>query len=357
MSPALKKVIGYSILVAVILLIIYPKLKEDKKEGKGAATNGAKTPPPPLPINVLIIEKSSLDFNIRCVGTIQANEEVMLRSEATGKIVKINFKEGSKVSKGQLLIKINDADLQAEYKKAKLKLKLFGDTEKRQKTLLDKGGISLAEMEIAANESSISDADIELLQARINKTEVRAPFSGIIGLENLSEGAFITPTETLAMLQDIGKVKLEFSIPEKYAGQVHIGNIIKFRVPGVEKEFEGSIYAISPRIEEATRTIQIKAVAANNSMQLLPGAFADISLSFDKNTSAIMVPTEAVIPDIKGHKVYLYKNGLAEVTPIKLGIRKEKYVQVVDGIGVGDTLITTGILQLKPSAPVKIKKI
>ncbi len=356
MSPFLKKTIGYSVLVIVVGLIIYPKLKEGKKDEKGSALNAGKTPPP-LAITVLEVKNTSLDISIRCVGTVQANEEVMLRSESSGKIIKINFKEGTKVSKGQLLVKINDADLQAEYKKAKLKLKLVGDTEKRQQTLLEKGGISQVEMEAATNETSSSDADIALLKAKINKTEIRAPFTGIVGLENLSEGSYINQADVLVMLQDIGQVKLEFNIPEKYSGQVRVGNTIKFHVQGMVKEFEGKIYAISPRIEPSTRTIQVKATAPNKENQLLPGAFADIALTFDKNKEAIMVPTEAVIPDVRGHKVYLYKNGLAEVTPIKLGIRKEKYVQVIEGIGVGDTLITSGIMQLKPSAPVKIKKV
>ncbi|HEX8548230.1 MAG TPA: efflux RND transporter periplasmic adaptor subunit [Cytophagaceae bacterium] len=352
-----KGIFKVSAVVIIIGLLAYPKFKKDEKKDtspKGAASTSKIGPP--IKVSVLPIGKDTLDFTINAIGTIQANEEVELRSEIAGKIVRVNFKEGTKVSKGQLLVKLFDEDLQAELRKAYSQLKLVSDNEGRQKTLLEKGGISIAEMENSSNRTDILRADISILKARISKTEIRAPFEGVIGLENVSIGSYISPANVIATMQDLSKVKIVFSLPEKYSQGLMNSGSISFSVQGLNDTFTGQIYAIDPKIDQATRTLQVKATAANFKSKLRPGAFADITLGLDKNLEAIMIPTEAIIPDIRGHKIFLYRSGIAEPSPIKLGVRREKFVQVIDGLSIGDTIITSGIIQLKPGAPVKIKK-
>lgn len=350
-----RKVLIWVGVFCVILLLAYPKIKSngDKKSKAGPPSGGGA----PLQVTALVAGGEELNLDLKAVGTVLANEEVELQSEVAGKITRVNFKEGSKVQRGQLLIKVNDAELQAELRKALSRAKLLKDNEARQRILFEKGGISQAEMEAFSNEAQIMEAEIALLKAKIAKTEIKAPFSGTIGLKNVSEGSFTSPSTTVATVQDLSKIKIEFSISERYAQQIHTGKKISFKVQGLEKEFLGEIYAIDPKIDQATRTLQIKALANNTDGRLFPGAFAEITVYLDKVDSAVMLPSEAVVPDIKGHKVFLYKSGKAEVHPVKIGTRKEKHVQIVEGVVPGDTVITSGILQLKPGVSVKIKEI
>lgn len=356
MQFTLKKTLIYSSIIIVLALLIYPKLKTDDKKDAPNGKADPNKPSPPIKVDVLKIENSILEYSIKAIGTLLASEEVELKPEVAGKIVLINFKEGSRVTKGQLLMKVNDAELQAELKKANLKLKLALDDKSRQDALYEKGGISLVEKETSNNNYEILVSEIEFLKARIQKTEIKAPFSGKIGLGEITNGAYIAPSDAIATIHNIDKIKIDFNIPERYATQIKVGAKINFKVQGQSEIFQGTVYAISPNIKESTRTIQIKAIANNIDSKLYPGSFADIEMPLDFNNKAIMVPSEAIIPDMKGHKVYLYNSGEAKISQVKLGIRKEKYVQIIEGLNIGDTLITSSILQLKPKAPVKIKK-
>jgi membrane fusion protein (multidrug efflux system) len=338
--------------IVILILLAIPKLKstDDKAKGNIFRTSG------PLPVKAHITKYEVLDNKVLTTGTILANEEVELKSEVSGKITKIFFREGSYVNAGDLLVKINDADLQAQLQSAKSRLELQKDTEYRQKQLLEKEAISQEDYDMTANQLEVNQAEVELIKAQIDKTEIRAPFSGIIGLKNVSEGSFVTNSTVIASLQNINPVKIDFSIPERYSSMVDAGDKINFTITGNNKNYIGNVYAIEPKIDPVTRTLQLRALCSNTGREILPGSFANVELVLKKINNAILIPSEAIIPDLKGQKVFIYRNGKALPQPVETGIRTDQNVQLTSGVSEGDTIITSGMLQLRPGASVSISE-
>ncbi len=344
-------IIGIVIVVLIILAIPKFKSSESKPGGQGPGAPGGS-----LPVKAHITKYQTLDNKVLTTGTVLANEEVDLKSEVPGKITKILFKEGSFVKAGDLLVKINDADLQAQLQSAKSRMELQKDTEYRQKQLLEKEAISQEDYDMTANQLQVNQAEVELIKAQIDKTEIRAPFSGIIGLKNVSEGSFVTNSMIIASLQNINPIKIDFSIPERYSTMVNVGDEINFSITGNDKQYVGKVYAIEPKIDPVTRTLQLRALCSNTGREILPGSFANIQLVLKKIEDAIMIPSEALIPDIKGQKVFIYRSGKAAPQQVGTGIRNDVDVQLTSGITEGDTIITSGMLQLRPGAPVTISE-
>ncbi len=343
-------IIGIVIVILIILAI--PKLKSDESKPGGRGFGAAG----PLPVKAHILKYQALDNKVLTTGTVLANEEVDLKSEVNGKITNIFFKEGSAVKEGALLVKINDADLQAQLQSAKSRLELQKDTEYRQKQLLEKEAISQEDYDMTANQLQVNEAEVELIKAQIAKTEIRAPFSGIIGLKNVSEGSFVTNSMIIASLQNINPIKIDFSIPERYSSMVNVGDEINFTITGSDKQFIGKVYAIEPKIDPVTRTLKLRALCSNTGREILPGSFANIQLVLKKIEDAILIPSEALIPDIKGQKVFIYRNGKAVPQQVGTGIRTDINVQLTSGVAEGDTIITSGMLQLRPGVPVTISE-
>jgi membrane fusion protein (multidrug efflux system) len=310
---------------------------------------------PAIPVNAVVINTQELDNKIQIVGTILPNEKVELKSEMAGRITGIFFQEGTLVSKGQLLVKINDQELQAQMKKVKLQLDLAIREEERKKKLLEIGGITQEDFDIASNQTKTLNADADLLAAQIRKTEIIAPFQGTIGLRAVSEGEIVSPSTLIASLQQIDPIKVEFDIPEKYGSFLKRGSTINFTVTGSEKIYKGSVYASEPMVDLSTRTLKVRARSSNEDMMLKPGSFIKIDLFFEKNKNAMVVPTEAVIASPKGLKVFTAKNGMAFSRTVKTGARSESTVQIIEGLTINDTVITSGIMQLKDSSRVRIK--
>ena len=350
MKKNIKTILIVLAVVIILIILAIPKLKssEESTSGSGVRSGG------PLPVSAHITKYEVLDNKVLTTGTVLANEEVDLKSEVDGKITKILFLEGSYVNTGDLLVKINDADLQAQLQSAKSRLELQKDTEYRQKKLLEKEAISQEDYDMTANQLQVNQAEVELIKARIDKTEIRAPFSGIVGLKNVSEGSFVNNSTVIASLQNINPIKIDFSIPERYSSMVEVGDEINFTISGNNKKYIGKVYAIEPKIDPVTRTLQIRALCSNTGREILPGSFADVELVLKKIENAIMVPSEALIPDIKGQKVFIYRNGFATPQQVETGIRTDLNVQLTSGVNEGDTIITSGMLQLRPGAPVKI---
>ena len=350
MNKKTKTIVISAVIIAVLAVLIIPKLGS----GNSTVGPGSFAGAGPIPVKGHILTPQKLDNNVITTGTILANESVELKSEISGKVVKILFKEGSRVSKGDLLLKINDEELQAQLLGARSALKLAEDNMARAKKLLEKQGISQQDYDAAANDLNVKKANLDLIKAQIDKTEIKAPFEGIIGLKYVSEGSFINSSTVIASLQDIDPVKIDFSIPEKYAGFVNIGDKIKFSVAGSGNSYSGTVFAIEPKIDETTRTLKIRAISPNTGGEILPGAFADVTLILKEIPDALMVPTQAIIPILKGQKVYLCRNGMVAQVEVKTGIRTDTEVQITEGLNPKDTVITTGILQLAPGMPVKI---
>lgn len=351
MNKKTKTIIYSAAAVIILALLLIPKFTSTDSGGAPGMMGGGFGP---VPVKGHVLKSTKLDNNVITTGTVLANESVELKSETSGKIVKIYFKEGSHVNKGDLLVKINDEELQAQKLRTESALKLANENFVRQKSLLEKQGISKQAFDAALDNLNSKKADLALINAQIDKTEIIAPFEGQIGLKYVSEGSFVNSSTNIASLQDIDPIKIDLSIPEKYTGYVTKGDEITFTVSGNKKTFSGKVYAIEPKIDDATRSLKIRAISPNTKAEILPGSFADVTLILREIPGALMVPTQAIIPILKGQKVYLFKGGVVSEALVETGIRTDTEVQLTSGVSAGDTVITTGILQLAPGMPVKI---
>lgn len=334
----------------LIKVFFFPSIKKAVSPVKGATKIA-------VPVAAFVVKPQRFESGLQSTGTIYANAEAELRAEIAGRIISINFKEGGQVSKGDLLIKINDADLNANLRKLIAQFKQANDKLQRQTKLLEIGGISREEFEMNQTEVISIQSDIDYTRAQIAKTEIRAPFSGSIGLRNISEGNYVTANNVIANIQQLTPVKIDFSVPEKYLAFIRKGNKIKFTVDASDKSYEGDIAAIEPMIDPVTRTIKVRAYAPNQDKTLFPGSFAHIAIILNISENSILIPTQSVVPILKGKKVFVSRNGMAEEIVIETGERTTDMVQVLKGLTTGDTVLTTGILQLRKGSPLKFTEI
>ncbi|MFW5792944.1 MAG: efflux RND transporter periplasmic adaptor subunit [Bacteroidota bacterium] len=345
------------IIIAIAIVVFYPKIKllfpENGDDPGALPSNGSKA----LNVNVIIVEPERLVEIINSSGTLIPDEEVDLSFETSGKIIQLKFDEGTKIKKGQLLAKINDKPLQAQLQKLQAQKKLSEEREYRQRSLLSRDAISQESYDQAVTELQSIEADIMLIQARIEETELRAPFDGIIGLRHVSEGAYVNQNTQIARLIKINPLKIEFSVPERYSGEIKSGFPIKFNLDGVKDALEATVYAVEPKVDISTRNILVRARYSNPGNQIKPGRFVAIKLELSEVDNAITVPTEALIPEMEGDKLFVYRSGKAESTDVTTGLRTEDVIQIETGLQPGDTVITTGILQLRHNMPVIIDKI
>lgn len=341
------------VVVAVLALLAIPKLMPDKNK-IGVAKMGGKQPP--VKVGVYVVSKQDLVNTVQAVGNILAEEEVELRCETQGRVVKIGFEEGQEVKKGTVLVKLNDADLQAQLKRAQATKSLKSETEKRNKQLLDKGGISQEMYDMSLTDLNTAAADIDLLKEQIRRTEVIAPFDGLIGLRNISVGSFINNTGIIAGLQNIKRVKIEFSIPEKYVSLIGRGSEIIFTVEGQTKEYNAKVYAIEPKIDPINRNVIVRAMCENKNRKLLPGSFAKVKVQLHNDPDALMIPTQSVVPILKGQKVFLVKGDSVVEQKIEIGTRTDLNVEVINGLKEGDSVVVNGVIQLKQGSKVTVAR-
>jgi len=355
MKKGLRLTITILIILFIAGVILYPKFKPFiASKLKKINDKGAPIRQPQQRLNAIgyVIVPTQL-FELRnSSGTLRPDEEVDLSFETSGKIVKINFTEGTRVKKGDLLAKMNDLPLQAQLEKLVAQRKLSEEMEFRQRSLLTKDAISKESYDQIVTELQTIGADINLIKARILETELRAPFDGIIGLRYLSEGSYATSATKIAKLIKISPLKIEFSIPEKYAYQVKIGYPVTFKIDASNETFNATVYAVDPKIDIDTRVIVLRALYPNRNEELKSGSYASITLKLSQIDSAIAIPTEALIPEMEGEKVYIYKSGKASSVNVNTGLRTESKIQIISGLKFGDTLITSGIMQLRQNLPI-----
>ncbi|HUH73494.1 MAG TPA: efflux RND transporter periplasmic adaptor subunit [Chitinophagales bacterium] len=347
-KPLLFIILLIGVLV-VVKIFVFPSPNAKMKAPAG--------PPPPTNATGYISKYQALDNQVYATGSLIANEIIDISSEVAGKIVYLNIPEGQIINKGQLIARVNDADLQAQLKKLQVQLSISKSKEDRAKKLLDINGLSVEEYEDALNSHNILKAEIEYTKALLAKTEIKAPFTGKLGFKMVSDGSFVNTSTVISTLQQINPIKIEFSIPEKYTQEVKVGNTISFQVDGLNETFTAKVYALQPNIDINSRSVVMRAKANNTSSILKPGAFARINLSLGVDEQAIMVPTQAIIPVLKGQEILIAKNGIVKVQPVTLGFRGDKKVQVVEGLNVGDTILTTALMSLRDGSPVIVNKI
>lgn len=364
-------------IIAVVVILVLGKIfffKKPEEKGAGGPGGGAaagrggekgKGGPggaggpgggPATAVNIFVTNFATLDNAVTSPGTVFPNEEVQLMSEAAGRIVALNIKEGSRVAAGQVIAKIKDTDLQAQLKKINYQIELAKQTDARQKKLLEINAISREEYEITSNTLNTLDADKEFLETSIEKTVLKAPFAGKISFKNVSQGAYVSPATTLATLVQTNPVKIDFTIPEKYSTQIRLGSSVKFEVEGQSNSYSANIVAIDPKIDPNLRTLKVRALAQNPADRLIPGMFVKVTVDLDIS-QAIMIPTEAIIPVLKGKKVYVMQDGKVAEKMVETGLRTDKNIQITSGLTSGDSLIVSGIMALKKDAPVKVKQV
>ena len=349
------------IITAVVLAIFgiglggYNYYKNHKESGQAPMTAAPRNNT--LSVNGVVVAPQNLTEDIRMVGNLLPDEEVDLTFETSGKIVEINFKEGTMVRKGDLLAKVNDKPLQAQLSRYEAQLKLAQDRVYRQSTLLEKDAVSQEAFEQARTELATLNADIDIVKQNIALTELRAPFDGIIGLRNISEGAYASPSVVVAKLTKISPLKIDMFVPERYADQVKAGTPLTFSVEGINEEFKAAVYAKESEVDSNTRMLSVRATYANPNGRLQPGRFISAKIRMQDIPNAIAIPTEAIVPEMGVDKVFVYRGGKAKAVSVKTGLRTDALIHIVEGIEVGDTIITSGTLQLREDLPVQLNNI
>lgn len=349
----MKKSIILYVLAGILITASIIKIVRNINRNKSKKSN---TTVNVFPAEGYIARDTIVDFELNTVGSVRAYESTKIVSEISKRLVSINFSEGTFVKKGTLLFKLDDADLKAKLEKLKLQEELAQHNETRNRALLEKGGISQQAYDEAKNTLEVIQAEIREIEVDLDKTEIRAPFSGQIGLRHISEGAFVMPNKILTNLIDVSKLRIDFSVPERYANNISEGMEISFSVPSITKSFTAVVKAIEPNIDAETRNLELMAVVDNSEGLLFAGSTAKISISFSEQEESIYIPTHCLIPSPMGYRAYLMKKGKADLIEVETGIRTNEYVQILDGINSGDTIIMTNLLRIRPGSHVKITK-
>jgi membrane fusion protein (multidrug efflux system) len=324
---------------------------EDPPEKKGGAEHSALT------VDGYIIHPSVLHSSIEVAGTLLPFEETDIHPEVSGKVTYLSIKEGAHVNKGTLLARLFDGDLKAQLQKLNVQLQVAKKTQERQQELLKIGGISQQDFDLSVLDVSSIKADMQVLQAAIDKTIIRAPFNGKLGFKNISIGAFITTTTIITTIKQDNKLKLEFSVPEKYTPKVKLGNVLYFTTESSNKKYNAKIYATESGITADNRSLKVHALVENNDKNITAGSFAKVSFDMGDNNNAIMIPTQAIIPQARDKQVILYNGGNADFKIVTTGTRDSAKVEILSGLSIGDTVIITGLLSIKPGSKINLSSL
>lgn len=347
------KFVVYALIVLGVGALIYYRIVKNKALNDGSKPQGMSGKA--VGVDGIVLQPQEFSNTILVSGSIGANEQVQIRSQVTGIVTHIYFNEGSAVKKGQALVKIDDAELQAQLSELLIRENLASENEIRAKSLLQKEGISKEEYEISLSALKSLQAQSQIIRTQISKTIIKAPFDGTIGLRNISVGEYVTTDIIIANLVNINPVKITFSVPEKYASSMKLNTKVRFTFAGSSKTYTASIYAIEPGIDALTRTMQLRAKASNDDGALLPGSFANIELPLTTIKDALLIPTEAVVPIQDGKKVFIVKNGKAAEAIVQTTSRTDKDLLILSGLQAGDTVLTTGVMSMKEGTSVKVK--
>jgi membrane fusion protein (multidrug efflux system) len=345
------------IVPALIALSALYSCKEKKKDGPASPPAAGMQRGGPVQAEAFVVRTKSLSEQLEVPGSLLPFETTEIRPEISGRIVELNIPEGRKVARGTVLARLFDGDLQAQLKKLEVQLSISEKTTERQKELLSINGISQQEFDLSELQVSNLRADIQLVKVDIERTRIRAPFNGQLGLKNISLGAYVTPSNVLTTISQVNSLKLEFTVPEKYSEEMRPGKSVNFRISGTDKIFSANVIATESSIEANTRSLKVRAVVKGGHSALVPGAFANVALNLGKNNEALIIPSQAVIPQARNKRVILYRSGVAEFKVVTTGIRDSSYVEVTDGLKVGDTVVLTGLLAIRPDSKINLSKV
>jgi len=312
---------------------------------------------PATRVDAYIVTPKTISETIEVPGTLLAKETTEMHPEVSGRVVSLNISEGKYVAQGTVLAKLYDGDLQAQLRKLEVQMSIAQKTEERQAQLLKIQGISQQDYDLSLLNVNNIKADIEIIRTSIQKTTIRAPYSGKLGLKNISIGAYITPATLLTTITQIDPLKLDFSVPEKYSDRIKVGQKITFKVQNQANQYEARVIATEISVTQTTRSLLVRSIVQNKKAELLPGTFANVQLKFDPNPNALMVPSEAILPQARGKKIITFNGGNAKFVDVTTGVRDSAFVQITDGIRAGDTIVITGLLSVRPGAKIQLSKI
>lgn len=313
---------------------------------------------PPVPqVDAFVVHTQMLSEVIEIPGSVVADDATEIHPEVAGRIVSLSVSEGNYISKGTVLARLYDGDLQAQKRKLQVQLQIAQQTESRREQLLKIGGISKEDYATMALQVSNLRADLDIINTSIAKTVIRAPFSGKLGLKDISAGAYVTPLSVIATIQKTTDLKVDFNLPEKYTNQVKKGQYVNFKVEGNDRKYTGVIVATGSGIEQTSRTLRIRAQVKGEATELTPGNFAKVTLNFDPDPNALLIPSQAIIPQARGKKVYVFRNGVADFVEVTTGVRDSAMVQITSGLTKSDTVVVTGLLSIKPGGKIMLNKI
>ncbi len=351
MSKTTKSLLWLAVGVVVIGGLLLPRLGL-----LGAAAPATvEAPVEALEVEVRVVTPRRLVESFATVGTLQADEQIEITSEISGILAEILFDEGSRVRRGQVLARIADAEYVAERDRARHRVELARLREARQQDLLDQGLTSQEDYDLTLSQLNVLEAELRLAEVELAKTELEAPFDGVVGLRAVSRGAALTPQTRIATLQRLDPIKVEFTVPEIYAGRVRAGETVRFRVKSSDREHQAAIYALEPTVDRETRSLRARARSANPGGELLPGVFADVELPVREIEGALTVPALAVIPELGSKKVFVVEDGVAAARLVETGVRTESEVEITRGLEPGDRVIVSAIQQLSSGLPVREK--
>ncbi len=360
MASRRKVVIWSSVALAAVVLLALPKLME-KDEGPGAGAPGGARPGGgggrgggPLVATVGLVAQQPLSDILSATGTLLAWESVDVSAEVAGRIVALGFQEGAYVRQGQTLASLNTDVLQAELRAAETRYRLAAVQAQRQRQLFEIGGLARAALDQAESEASVLGAQMAETRAEIGRRRITAPFSGKVGLRAVSVGAYVSPGTRIATLNVTSPLKLEFTVPEAYATQVRVGAPVEFTVPGESGVYTGAVYAVEPGISQSTRALTVRARVGNAGDVLTPGAYAEVRLVLTEVPDALVVPTAALLPGVDSAAVFVVQGGKAVRRAVRTGIRTPDRVQVLGRVAPGDTVLTSGIDQVRPGQSIKV---
>jgi membrane fusion protein (multidrug efflux system) len=339
----------YSIELMVLACMLSCNSKEEKKDPP-------KLPPPV--VDVIVAQPQTVSNTIEANGTVVANEFAELHPETSGRITYLNVPEGKFITKGTVIARINDADLVANLNKSKATLKLAQDYVERLKPLLSVQGINQADYDAAVNTVISTQADIQYTQALIDKTVVRAPFDGVIGLRQVSIGAYVSNADVIATMQQINNLKIDFTVPEEYGKYISTGSAVQVRMDAITDTVKHSatVIAIEPQANTVTRNLKVRAVLQHTAAAN-PGAFIKVYIVQGETKQSILVPTNCIIPSDINKQLILVKNGNAQFTDVTTGVRLQSNVEITSGVNTGDSVVVTGVLFAKDKKPVKVRKV
>jgi membrane fusion protein, multidrug efflux system len=339
----------FSVLSLLLLVGLVPACKE-----KPQPTQPKEAPV--TEVDVIIASAQGISNTVEANGSVVANEYVELHPEVSGRITYLNVPEGRSVAQGITIARINDADLQAQLQKSKVQLDLAQKTVDRYKKLLDVNGLNQADYDNALNQVNGLKADIQYTQTLIDKTVIKAPFSGVLGLRQVSPGAYVTAASVIVTIQQVSRVKIDFTLPEEFSHLIKKGGLIDVEVDAADQSRKKAmIVATEPQVNQTTRNLRVRALLQDGVAN--PGAFVKVFIDAGGNKKAVMIPTNSIIPDDKNSQVILVKEGKAAFVNIKTGIRESNSVEVLSGIQPGDSVVVTGVLFARPKASLKVRSV